>query len=145
MEEKPILKVEIITPDKKVFSGEVYSVLLTAYEGECEIRPEHTPYMGKLNIGEMRIYFEEGKKDFEVYTVNGGYFKVIKNELIVLTHSSENLKEIDVNRAKAALERAKQRLKDKSENIDRTRARAALMRALNRINIVERYSSHLRV
>ena len=102
MEEvKPTITVEIRTPERCVFKGDVFSAVLPAVEGELEIRPFHTPYIARLEIGPLRLYPDMESKKYDVFSLNGGYLKLIKDQLIILTRSSEHAKEIDVHRAQS--------------------------------------------
>lgn len=70
----------------------------------------------------------------EVIAVNGGFLEVRKDKVVILAESAERSEEIDVERARAARERAELRLQSKQEQIDHHRAEVALQRALNRLN-----------
>jgi F-type H+-transporting ATPase subunit epsilon len=90
-----------------------------------------------MKTGPMHI---KTNKNTLYYAVSGGVLSVQKNQTILLVDAIEQAEEIDVARAKEALKRAEERLKDKNEKIDDARAKASLSRALNRIQVAEMFS-----
>jgi F-type H+-transporting ATPase subunit epsilon len=73
---------EIITPEKKLFSGEVTSVKLPGANGEFEILNNHAPIISTLCKGKIRLITKD--KNTEKYDINGGVIEVQKNKMIVL-------------------------------------------------------------
>jgi F-type H+-transporting ATPase subunit epsilon len=131
------LKLEIVTPDGLVFSGEVDEVTAAGSEGEFGVLPGHAPFLTTLKVGMITI-----KRGTEVlyFFVNSGYAEVGPDKVLVLADSAERAEDIDVERAKEAMKRAEERLK-KREEIDFARAESALERATTRIQIAERKST----
>jgi F-type H+-transporting ATPase subunit epsilon len=123
-------RLEIVTPQKKVFSENVDFLVAPGSEGELGILPKHTPLITSLDIGIMRV--EQDKKYTKV-VVTGGFMEVRDNRVIVLANAAERVEEIDVQRAEAAKQRAEERLASKSEDIDLLRAELALKRAIMRL------------
>jgi F-type H+-transporting ATPase subunit epsilon len=131
------LKLDIVTPDGLIFSGDVDEVTATGSEGEFGVLPGHAPFLTTLKIGMLVV-----KKGSEVmyFFVNSGYAEVGPDKVVVLADSAERAEGIDVERAKEAMKRAEERLK-KREEIDFARAESALERATTRIRIAERKST----
>lgn len=130
-----LLNIEVFTPSKAVYNNKAVSVTVPGAQGSFQILFNHAPILSSLDIGKVKIEEEDGKKlDF---ATGGGTVEVIKNKVLLLVESFENHKEIDVERAKLAKERAQKRLKKESdeENIDMMRAEIALKRAINRLKI----------
>lgn len=123
-------RLEIVTPQKKVFSEDVRFVVAPGIEGELGILPDHAPLISALNIGVLRIQ-QEGK-NFKV-VVNGGFMEVRDSRVTVLANSAERVEDINVARAEAAKQRAEQRLASGGADIDIARAEFALKRALMRL------------
>jgi F-type H+-transporting ATPase subunit epsilon len=73
---------EIITPEKKLFSGEVTSVKLPGTNGEFEILNNHAPIISTLGKGKIRLTTKE--KNTEKFDINGGVIEMQKNKMIVL-------------------------------------------------------------
>lgn len=127
-------RLEIVTPQKKVFSEDVKFLVAPGTDGELGILPEHAPLITSLNIGIMRIQ-QEGKNIKVVVT--GGFMEVRNNKVTVLANAAERAEDIDVARAEAAKQRAEARLAAKSPEIDVLRAELALKRALTRLKAVQ--------
>ena len=75
---------EIITPDKKVFAGEVSSVHVPGTLGQFQILKNHAPIISTLTAGKVKIKTASGVQSFEV---KGGVVEVLKNKIIVLAES----------------------------------------------------------
>jgi len=127
-------RLEIVTPQKKVFSEDVKFLVAPGTDGELGILPEHTPLITSLNIGVLRIQ-QEGKNIKVV--VSGGFMEVRNSKVTVLATSAERAEGIDVARAEAAKQRAEQRLAAKSSDLDVLRAELALKRAITRLKAVQ--------
>jgi F-type H+-transporting ATPase subunit epsilon len=130
------LKLEIVTPEKSVVSENARIVMAPAALGEFGVLPGHTPFMTNLKMGAVRFVDQDGKE--RMVFVSGGFAEALPTKVTILAESAERRREIDVTRAKAALERAEKRLaSEERENIDFVRARAALARAILRIRLAE--------
>jgi F-type H+-transporting ATPase subunit epsilon len=127
------LLLEIVTPQGLVFSEEVDEVTATGSEGEFGILPGHVPFVTTLKIGLLAAKNGNATKYF---FVNWGYAEAGPDKVLILADSAELSDEIDVERARAAMKRAEERLK-KAEEIDFLRAEAALERAVTRIQVSE--------
>ena len=75
---------EILTPDQKVFSGEVTSVQVPGSSGSFEVLTNHAPIISSLERGNVTIRIA---KDEKVFTMDGGVIEVIKNKVVVLAES----------------------------------------------------------
>ena len=130
------LKLEMVTPYKRVLSVEVDEVTAPGTMGEFGILPGHTPMLTTLKIGELS--YRNGGETFHL-AVNWGYVEVEAEKVTVLVETAEPADEIDLERAKAALGRAEKALKELSqEDKDFRVMEAALERALIRIQVAGR-------
>jgi F-type H+-transporting ATPase subunit epsilon len=130
------LHLEVVTPDRLVLSEAVDIVMAIGSLGEFGILPNHVPFLSPLMAGELR-YRKDNQLDYMVVT--GGFVEVSQNKVTVLAEAAERAREIDLDRAKRAKERAEKRLAQaKSEAVDYIRAEGALRRALLRLKVVER-------
>ncbi len=131
------IKLEIVTPDKAVVDEEVQMVVAPGTLGEFGILRGHTPFLSTLKIGTVRYHDANGQERFVF--VNGGFSEALPDKVTILAESAERRSQIDVERAKSALQRAEKRLEDakKQEKIDVARARAAFERAVHRLKIVQ--------
>ncbi|MBI1925456.1 F0F1 ATP synthase subunit epsilon [Candidatus Poribacteria bacterium] len=126
---------EIRTPQKLIYDGNVASVRAPGVLGSFEILAGHIPFLTVLEVGEIRIRESEGPQSI---STSGGVFEVLRTGVTVLADAAEWAYEIDVERAEAARQRALQRLASREANIDFARAQAALVRATNRLKIAGR-------
>lgn len=124
------MHLKIITHEKVVFDEDVDSIRTRGVDGEFGILKGHIPVMAALDIGVTRITQGSNVKNF---TTMGGVFQYKDDEAIILTNTAESGDEIDVTRARAAMERAKARLAEKQASNDAKRAEAALARAMARL------------
>jgi F-type H+-transporting ATPase subunit epsilon len=130
------LMLEVVTPDRKLLSAEADVVVLPGVEGQFGILYGHVPFLSALEIGEM--YYRDGGKT-EYLSVSGGFAEVTGKKVTIVAESAEVGKEIDIERAKRALERAEKRLAmARTENVDWVRAEAALRRAMMRMKVAGR-------
>lgn len=137
MEKK--LVCEVITPERVVFRGEVDMVIAPGVQGELGILPLHISFLTQLSIGELRVRFEkEGRMVEDYIAVHGGFMEVFEDRVNVLSPAAEMAREIDIERAKRAKERAAERLRKKEEGIDVLRAEVASRRAHVRIKTAGR-------
>lgn len=130
MADEKLQRLEIVTPERKVYTEDVRMVVLPGSEGEFGVLPDHAALVSALKIGVIRVH-NEGKV-FKI-AVSGGFVEVRDSKVTVLANSAERQEQIDVDRATAARERAEQRLSAQGSEVDVVRAEAALKRAINRI------------
>jgi len=128
------LKLEIVTPNGLVLNEEVDEVVCSGSEGEFGVLPGHVPFFTTLKIG--MLTYKKGNEARFVF-VNWGYAEVGPDRVMVLADSAEKSDDIDVERAKAAMKRAEERLKQ-AEEVDHVRATSALDRSFARISVAER-------
>lgn len=76
------MHLEIITPEKSIFKGEIDSAIFPGTEGSFGVLPNHSPIISTLKNGEIKIV-ESDKKE-AVFTVNGGVVEISNNKIIVL-------------------------------------------------------------
>jgi F-type H+-transporting ATPase subunit epsilon len=127
------LKLELVTPYKKVLSEEVDEITASGSLGEFGVLPGHAPFLTSLKIGEFA--YKAGGQNFHL-AVNWGYFEVEEDKVTVLVETAERADEIDLERAKAALGRAEEALKKLTqEDRDFRKYEAALERAAVRMQV----------
>ena len=135
MAEKQLL-LEVVTPDRLVLSTEADVVVCPGIEGQFGVLIGHIPFLSALHIGEM--YYRSGNQT-EYLAVAGGFAEVTGTKVTIVAEAAESGKEIDVERARRAMERAQKRMvAAKTELIDWARAEAAIRRALVRTKVAAR-------
>lgn len=96
---------KIATPERVVFKDDVDEVTLPTKQGEITILPNHIPLIGVLMPGMIRVK-NKGKET--LMSVSGGFIEVLTTKVVVLADTAERSEEIDVKRAEAAIEKAKE-------------------------------------
>jgi F-type H+-transporting ATPase subunit epsilon len=130
------IKLEVVTPERYVVSEEAQIVMAPGTLGEFGVLRGHTPFLTSLKVGRLH-YRDAGGRERELF-ISGGFAEALPDGVTVLAESAERRSEIDIDRARAALERAQKRLaEEKAENVNYERARAALDRALERLRFAE--------
>ncbi|HOQ00317.1 MAG TPA: ATP synthase F1 subunit epsilon [Acetivibrio clariflavus] len=121
---------EILTPDRKFFWGEVESLIVNTPSGQIGILKDHMPIVAVVEVGIVKI-----KKDgnWLEAVLGQGFMKVKQNRTVIIADTAEWPDEIDINRAKAAKERAMERILRRENQTEYIRSQAALARAMARL------------
>lgn len=130
------MTVEVVTPERVLFSGEASMVIARGVQGDLGILPNHMAMVTPLKIAPVRIK-TEGDKEL-VMAVSGGFMEVRGDKVTILAETAERPEDIDPSRAKAAKERAEQRLNEKHPDLDLRRAERALQRAITRLQVTNK-------
>lgn len=129
-------KLEVVTPDRSFFEGETDMVILRTTEGDIGILYDHEPLVAPLRIGSLRVRNDD--QTFNWAACSAGFVTVTEEKVTVVVDSAEWVDEIDIDRALEAKARAENRIREGTEKgVDFIRARAALERAINRIKLRE--------
>jgi F-type H+-transporting ATPase subunit epsilon len=128
-------KLEIVTPKKIIYSGDVQSFTAPGVVGSFQVLYNHAPLLSAIGVGEVKLRDAQGNE--MRYATSGGFVDVVKNSVTMLAETAERADEIDVSRAQAARERAMKRIAERRADLDYDRARVALMRATNRLKIAK--------
>ncbi|MDA0710817.1 MAG: F0F1 ATP synthase subunit epsilon [bacterium] len=124
---------DIVTPEKTVHSGDVSYVKAPGVDGGFGVLSRHQPMLAALAIGQVEFTRADGTR--QKLVIGGGFANVSRDGMTVLAETAETPEEIDVERARASRDRARQRLADRG-GIDAERAQAALSRAMWRLRLV---------
>ena len=136
MADSKTMKLQIISPDRIFYDGDVEMVETTTTEGDMGIYPEHIPLTAIVAPGVLTIHEPEGVKEAALHD---GFIEIQKKKVVILAESCEWPEEIDVHRAEEAKIRAERRLKSTEGEINEYRAEAALRRSITRISLAEKY------
>lgn len=129
-------RLDMLTPQKTVFSGSVDSLIAPGMAGSFQILRNHAPFLAAIGVGEVKIEDQTGNE--VTYSTSGGFVEVNHNVASFLADTVERKEDINIERARAAKERAEERLGKREPGMDVARAQAALARAVNRIRIAEK-------
>jgi F-type H+-transporting ATPase subunit epsilon len=129
------LKLEIVTPEAKVYSEDVDMVTLPGVEGEMGIYPMHVPLMTQLAAGEVTA--RKGGQDFFL-AVGDGFVEVTGERVSVLTDMAIKAENIDEAKAEEARRRAESRLAEKLDDAEVASVNAALAHSLAQLKVKKR-------
>ncbi len=130
------LHLEIVTPERRAFEGDVDEVIVPGSEGEMGILPNHAPLISLLGQGVLRL--RRGGEE-ELFAIFGGFIQVRPDRVVVLAETADMASEIDLERAERARADSQNAIEGGFvEPVDLSAARAALQRALVRIRVAER-------
>lgn len=130
------LQLEIVTPEQKVFSGEVHSVVIPTVQGEIQVLPGHDSLMAMLIPGELRIFTGSESKGM---AVGEGFVEVTPLKISILSDMAIGEKDIDEEKTQEAVKRAEEALRSKTlvgEELEATSA--ALARSVAQLHLVRR-------
>ncbi|MCP4684839.1 MAG: F0F1 ATP synthase subunit epsilon [bacterium] len=133
-----MFRLSIVTPEKTFFDADVASLMVPGSEGYLGVLSNHAPLITALKPG--RIEYKDADNNPRFVAVSGGFLEVSGNVATLLADAAEDTEEIDVERARAAYDRAWELLKEAGKTagrVDVKRARLAMERASNRIKIYE--------
>lgn len=136
------IQLTIVTPDRNFYHGEIDMLIVKTTEGDMGILRDHESFVAPLSIGRLKI--KSGEK-VSFAACSGGFINIDENIITIVTDSAEWAHDIDKNRANLAKERAELRLKDQGKELDVERAKAALLRSMNRVSISEKHINHDRI
>jgi len=122
------MRVELVSPERILFSGEADMVVARTVAGELAFLTDHAPFLGALDIAQVKVAEPGGHE--QLFAVHGGFVEVSDNRVTILSDVAELADQIDVDRARRALQDA-DRLEDEDE------ANAARKRAEVRIQVAE--------
>lgn len=109
------IQLDIVTPEKNIFSGAVENVYLPGADGELGILPMHACLVTALKPGELRYLHQGGEVTL---AIGSGFAEVTQTKVVVLTDMALGEEEIDVHRAEEAKRRAEEKLKSIEHSMD---------------------------
>jgi F-type H+-transporting ATPase subunit epsilon len=83
------MHLEILTPEKKLYTGDVYGIQLPGISGSFEILDKHAPMVSALGKGTMKLLLDKSGQNNLRYTIQGGFMEVIQNKVTVLVEGAE--------------------------------------------------------
>ena len=126
------IKLEIVTPEARIFSEDVDMVTLTGIDGQMGILPQHMPLMTQLVAGEV-VARKDGQNI--ILAVGDGFVQVTGEKVAILTDMAIKADDIDEARAEQAQRNAEARLAQKLSDEDAASVQAALMHATTQIKV----------
>ena len=114
MAQDKLLDVEIVTPQKVVFSGKAVSVSVPGSLSAFQILYNHAPIVSSLDMGIIKIVDDNDSNIF--YATGSGFTEVSKNKISILVESAYNAKELDASVINETIKNAKENLKGNQDN-----------------------------
>lgn len=130
------LKLEIVTPDAKIYSEDVDMVTLPGAEGEMGIFPNHVPLMTQLVAGEI-IARKDGRDHF--LAVGEGFVEITGDHVAIMTDMAIKAENVDEAKAEEARRRAEARLAEKLDDEEAAMVSAALAHSLAQLKVKRRH------
>lgn len=131
--------VEIITPERVFYRGEVEMLSLPTIDGRASIMAMHEPFVFALQPGTLTL--KEGNNTKTAF-ISDGFAEIRRDETVVLSQAAEWPEEIDENKARAAKERAEDMLRHSNSLKEYKLSKAALSRAFARLRIKSNHDIH---
>lgn len=132
-----MFNLSIVTPEKIFYENEVASLIAPGIEGYLGVLTDHAPLITAVTPG--KVIIKDNAQQETVLSVTEGFLEVSSNTATLLVDAVEYSSEIDAERAKEALKRARERLANLAGDIDIPRARKAMDRAKSRIRISSKH------
>jgi len=129
------MRVEVVSAEKELFSGEVTMLIATAEAGDVGIYPKHTPMLTRLKAGDVRLMTNEGE---QVIYVSGGILEVTPKVVTVLSDTAMRADDIDEAAALEAQRKAEQALKDTKADMNYAKAKAELAQAAAQLQALKK-------
>ncbi|HTY92750.1 MAG TPA: F0F1 ATP synthase subunit epsilon [Steroidobacteraceae bacterium] len=130
------IKVDIVSAEGEIFSGDAAMVFAPGSQGDLGITPRHAPLLTLLKAGEVRVQTPDGVE--HAFYVGGGALEIQPTRVTVLADTALRAKDLDEAAALAAKQRAEEALKDRAGAIDYAEALAELARVAAQLKIIER-------
>ena len=133
------IKVEIVSAEEEVWSGEGEMVFAPAEMGEIGIAPQHAPLLTRLKPGEVRVQLDSGEEQF--FYVSGGLLEVQGHMVTVQSDTALRAKDLDEPAALEAQKRAEQALADRTSDLELAQAKAELIQAAAQLRAIQNLRS----
>ena len=130
------IKVDVVSAEEEIFSGQAKFVALPGEAGELGILPGHTPLITRIRPGAVRIEVEDGEEEFVF--VAGGILEVQPGAVTVLADTAIRGKDLDEAKAEDARKRAEEALQNTGSNLEYATAQAELAYATAQLAAIQR-------
>lgn len=126
---------DIVSAEKKLFSGTVESFMVTGSEGELGIYPGHTPLLTAIKPGMVRLVKQHGHE--EIIYISGGMVEVQPGTATVLADTAIRGEELDAAKAEEAKRKAEENIQNQHGDIDFAQAASDLAKAIAQLRVIE--------
>lgn len=129
------MHIDIVSAEEEIFSGTAEAVFAPLSSGEVGIYPRHTPMIGELKAGEIRVRSGENE---DSYYVSGGVLEVQPHVITVLSDTAIRAHDLDEATALEAKRQAEEAMADRKTDLDFARAQAELAEAVAQLNMIRK-------
>jgi len=132
----PTIRVEIVSAEESIWSGEGSMVFAPGELGELGIAPQHTPLVTRLKPGDVRVQQADGAEQF--FFISGGLLEVQPHLVTVLSDTAIRADDLDQAAAEAAQKRAEEAIRDQTSVMEYAQAKAELANAVAQLRAIEK-------
>ncbi|TAL86715.1 MAG: F0F1 ATP synthase subunit epsilon [Rhodanobacter sp.] len=136
------IRVDVVSAEAEIFSGEATMVVATGEMGELGITPRHAPLITRLKPGHVDVLLENGER--QQFYVSGGILEVQPQVVTVLADTAARASDLDEAAAQRAMNEAREALANRSDAIELAEAQARLTQALAQLQALERLRKNLK-
>lgn len=130
------IRVEIVSAEEEIWSGEGSMVFAPGERGELGIAPRHTPLITRLKPGDVRVQQADGTEQF--FFISGGLLEVQPHLVTVLSDTAIRADDLDQAAAEAAQKRAEEAIRDQTSAMEYAQAKAELANAVAQLRAIEK-------
>ncbi len=130
------LHVDIVSAEKKIYSGTAEMVVASAEHGELGILPRHNQMLARLKPGQVRVKLQFGEE--QVFYVSGGMLEVQPHVVTVLADTAERAADLDEAKAQDAKRRAEEALASRTDALSYAKAQAELAESIAQLAAIEK-------
>ncbi|MDA8014643.1 MAG: F0F1 ATP synthase subunit epsilon [Gammaproteobacteria bacterium] len=132
----PVIRVEIVSAEQEIWSGEGAMVFAPGESGELGIAPRHTPLLTRLKPGDVRVRQENGEEQF--FFITGGLLEVQPHVVTILSDTAIRAADLDQAAAEESRRRAQEAMRDKGTEMEYAQAKAELASAMAQLRAIEK-------
>lgn len=129
------MRLEIVSAEQALFSGDVQHLIVTGKSGELGIHPGHTALLTALKPGQIQLTLENGEHD--VFYMSGGFLEVQPDVATILADSCIRAEDLDEASAKSAIRQAEKAIEDRSSHIKYSTAVQELAEAMAQLKTIQ--------
>ncbi|MEA3291841.1 MAG: F0F1 ATP synthase subunit epsilon [Pseudomonadota bacterium] len=130
------IRVEIVSAEEEIWSGEGSMVFAPSEMGEVGIAPNHTPLLARLKPGDVRVQQEDGEQ--LLFYISGGLLEVQPHVVTVLSDTAIRARDLDEQAAEEARKRAEEKLRDRRSSMELAKAKAELIQAVAQLRAIQK-------
>jgi F-type H+-transporting ATPase subunit epsilon len=136
------IRVDIVSAEAEIFSGEATMVVATGDQGELGITPRHAPLITRLKPGHVDVLLEGGER--QQFYVSGGILEVQPQVVTVLADTAARASDLDEASAQQAMKEAREALANRTDAIELAEAQTRLTEAMAQLQALERLRKNLK-